>query len=78
VFWRNIADILFGAMMSSFVVISIVRPVVVVRWAQRAHPQIEEDSQFLLSLTRFIGIVGSCVMLFYWVLFIRSLVLAKS
>ena len=69
---------LFGAMMSSFAIIGIARPAVIIRWAQRAYPQLEEDDQFVLSLARFIGIVGSCVMLFYWVLFIRSLFLAQS
>jgi hypothetical protein len=73
VFWRNTEDMLFGAMLSSVAIIGIARPVVIIRWAQRAHPQIEEDDQFVLSLARFIGIIGSCVMLFYWVLFIRSL-----
>jgi hypothetical protein len=42
VFWRNTADVLFGAMMSSFAIIGIARPAVIVRWAQRAHPQLAE------------------------------------
>lgn len=56
----------------------IVRPVVIVRWAKSAHPQLAEDDRFALLLTRLIGVFGLCITIFALVIIIRSLLTALN
>jgi hypothetical protein len=69
---RHVADVVFGIAMLSFAITAIVRPVIMVRWAKRAHPQLSEDDKIVLGFTRLIGVGGLCVVAFFWLIIIRS------
>lgn len=69
---RHVADIIFGIAILSFAITGIVRPVIIVRWAKRAHPQLAEDDKIVLLTTRLIGAGGLCVAAFFWLIIIRS------
>jgi len=69
---RHAADVIFGIAMLSVAIAAIVRPVIIVRWAKRAHSQLEEDDQIILWIARLIGVGGLCVAAFFWLIIIRS------
>ena len=50
------ADIVFPILMVVGAVFAILRPVVVVRWAKRAHPDLPEDDERILWIARLIGV----------------------
>jgi hypothetical protein len=54
-------------------IIGIVRPVIIVRWAKRTHPQLDEDDQSVLWIARLVGIGGLGVTAFFWMIIFRSL-----
>jgi hypothetical protein len=54
-------------------VIAIVRPVVIVRWARQAHPQLEEDDPSFLWIARIVGIGGLGVTAFFCIIIFRTL-----
>jgi hypothetical protein len=56
VFLRQIADAIFPILMLVGAVLAIFRPVVIVRWAKRAHPDLPEDDERVLWIARFIGV----------------------
>jgi len=70
---RHVADVLFATVLLTVAVIAIVRPVVIVRWARRAHPQLEEDDQSVLWIARLVGIGGLGVTAFFCMIIFRSL-----
>jgi hypothetical protein len=70
---RHVVDILFAALLFTIAVIAIVRPVVSVRWARRAHPQLAEDDQSVLWIARLVGIGGLGVTAFFCMIIFRSL-----
>jgi hypothetical protein len=70
---RHAVDVLFATVLLTIALIAIVRPVVIVRWARRAHPQLEEDDQSVLWIARLIGIGGLGVTAFFCIIIFRSL-----
>ena len=56
VFLRQIADAIFPVLMLVGAVLAILRPVVIVRWAKRAHPDLPEDDERVLWIARLIGV----------------------
>ena len=65
-------DLLFAALALGLALLAILRPVVIVRWAQRAHPDLSEQNSQALWTTRFIGVSGLGVAIFYLLIIIRS------
>jgi hypothetical protein len=70
---RHAIDVFFAAMLLTVAIIAIVRPIIVVRWAKRAHPALAEDDQAVLWTARLVGIGGLGVTTFFVVIVIRSL-----
>lgn len=56
VFLGQIADVVFPILMVGGAVLAILRPVVIVRWAKRAHPDLPEDDERVLWIARLIGV----------------------
>lgn len=56
VFLRQIADAIFPILMLVGAVLAIFRPVAIVRWAKRAHPDLAEDDERVLWIARLIGV----------------------
>ena len=52
----QIADVIFPILMVVGAVLAILRPVVIVRWAKRAHPDLVEDDERVLWIARLIGV----------------------
>ena len=53
-------------------VLAIVRPVVIVHWAKRAHPELPEDDETILWIARLIGVGILGIAVFFLVIVIRS------
>jgi hypothetical protein len=70
---RHLTDIVFAAFLNSVAVLAILRPVVVVRWAKRAHPDLRENDQTVLRIARFVGVGALGVAVFFLVIIVRSL-----
>ncbi len=58
--------------MPGFAISGILRPVIILRWAKRAHPELAEDNQAALWTARLVGFVGFGVTVFYFIIIIRS------
>ena len=56
VFLGQIADVVFPILMVGGALLAILRPVVIVRWAKRAHPDLPEDDERVLWIARLIGV----------------------
>lgn len=69
----HLADLLFAALMLGITTLAVLRPDVIVRWAKRAHPDIPEDDERILWITRLIGIVGLGAAVLLSVVIFRSL-----
>jgi len=69
---RHLADLLFAALMLGVAILAVLRPVVIVRWAKRAHPEILEGDLRILWITRLIGMVGLGLAVLLSVIIIRS------
>ena len=69
---RHLADLLFAALMLGVAILAVLRPVVIVRWAKRAHPEIPEGDLRILWITRLIGMVGLGLAVLLSVIIIRS------
>lgn len=52
----QIADVVFPILIVVGAVFAIVRPVVIVRWAKLAHPDLPEDDERVLWIARLIGL----------------------
>lgn len=50
------ADVIFPILMVVGGVLAILRPVVIVRWAKRAHPDLPEDDERALWIARLVGV----------------------
>jgi uncharacterized membrane protein YidH (DUF202 family) len=70
---RHLTDIVFAACLISVAVLAILHPVVIVRWAKRAHPELREDDQTVLRIARFVGVGALGVAVFFLVIIVRSL-----
>ena len=70
---RHVLDVLFASAMMSVALLAIFRPVVVLRWAKRAHPALAEDDRAALLVARLVGVGGLGVALFFLVIILRSL-----
>jgi hypothetical protein len=54
-------------------VLAILRPVAIVRWAKRAHPDLPEDDETVLRIARLVGVGALGVAVFFLVIIVRSL-----
>jgi len=70
---RHLADLIFAGVTTGVAILAIVRPVVILRWAKRAHPELGEDDKAALLVARLVGIGGLGVALFFLVIILRSL-----
>lgn len=70
---KHLTDVVIAAFVLSVAVLAILRPVVIVRWAKRAHPDLPEDDGTTLWIARLIGVGGLGIAVFFWVIIIRSL-----
>jgi hypothetical protein len=69
---RQLADIFFASVLLGYSVLAILRPVVILRWAKRAHPELPEDDETMWWIPRLIGVVGVGVAGFFLVMIVRS------
>ena len=69
---RHLTDIVFAALVLGVAALAILRPVVILRWAKRAHPDIPEDDRTILWIARLVGIGGLGVALFFVLIIVRS------
>jgi hypothetical protein len=70
---RHLTDIVFAALLISVAVLAILRPVAIVRWAKRAHPDLPEDDETVLRIARLVGVGALGVAVFFLVIIVRSL-----
>jgi len=69
---RHLADVLFAMLLLGGAVLAVLRPVVIVRWAKRAYPDLPEDDETILWIARLVGVGGLGVGLFFLVIIVRS------
>jgi hypothetical protein len=69
---RHLTDVVIATLVLSVAVLAILHPVVIVRWAKRAHPDLPEDDGTVLWIARLIGVGGLGVAVFFFVIIIRS------
>ena len=69
---RHLTDVAFAALVLGVAVLAILRPVVIVRWAKRAHPDLPEDDETILWIARLVGVGGLGVAAFFLVIIVRS------
>ncbi len=69
---RHLTDVVLAALVLGVAVLAILRPVVIVRWAKRAHPDLPEDDETILWIARLVGVGGLGVGLFFLVIIVRS------
>ena len=69
---RHITDILFGASLFAVGAVGIFRPVIILRWAKQAHPQIPEDDGTALAIVRLIGLGILAFAGFFLMIIVRS------
>ncbi len=69
---RHLTDVVLAAVVLGGAVLAIFRPVVIVRWAKRAHPDLPEDDETILWIARLMGVGGLGVALFLLVIVVRS------
>ena len=69
---RHLTDIVFAALVLGVAALAILRPVVILRWAKRAYPDIPEDDRTILWIARLVGIGGLGVALFFVLIIVRS------
>ena len=70
---RHLTDVVIAALVLGIAALAILRPVVIVRWAKRAHPDIPEDDRTILWIARLVGIGGFGIALFFVLIIVRSL-----
>jgi hypothetical protein len=70
---RHLTGIVFATFLISVAVIAIFRPVVIVRWAKRAHPDLRDDDQTVLRIARFVGVGALGVAVFFLFIIVRHL-----
>lgn len=69
---RHLTDVVFASLVLGVAVLAILRPVVIVRWAKRAHPDLPEDDETILWIARLVGVGGLGVAVFFLVIIVRS------
>ena len=69
---RHLADVLFAMLLLGGAVLAILRPVVIVQWAKRAHPELPEDDETILWIARLIGVGILGIAVFFLVIVVRS------
>ena len=69
---RHLADVVLAALVLGVALLAILRPVVIVRWAKRAYPDLPEDDDMVLWIARLVGVGGLGVALFFMVIVVRS------
>jgi len=62
---RHAFDLIFGTALLVGALTALVRPVVIVRWAKRAHSQLREDDNAALWTARPMGIGGLLISAFF-------------
>ena len=65
-------DVILTGLALGGAVLAIVRPVVIVRWAKWAHPELPEDDETVLLIARIIGVGGLGLAVFLLVIVARS------
>jgi len=70
---ERVVDVFVAVMMVGICALIIVRPVVVLQWARRAHPQVAEDDANALSIVRLVGVGGLFVTGFFLLVVLQSL-----
>jgi hypothetical protein len=68
----HLTDVLFPVLMLGGAALAIFRPVVIVRWAKRAHPDLPEDDETILWIARLIGVGILGIAMFILVIIVRS------
>jgi hypothetical protein len=68
---RPVGFVIITALAIGIGVLGILRPVVLVRWAKGAHPDLPEDNEGVLWLVRFIGMIQlaiglRCLVIIVW------------
>ncbi len=69
---RHLTDVIFVALVLCVAVLAILRPVTILRWAKRAHPDLQEDDNRVLWVARIVGLCGLGVAIAFLVVIVRS------
>ncbi len=69
---RHLTDVVFAASLIGVAALAILRPVVIVRSAKRAYPDLPEDDETILWIARLTGVGGLGVALFLLAIIVRS------
>jgi hypothetical protein len=70
---RHLTDVVLVALVLCVAVLAILRPVTILRWAKRAHPDLQEDDNSVLWVARIVGLGGLGVAIAFLVIIVRSL-----
>ena len=68
----HLTDIFVAVLIWGVALFSYLRPVIIIGWAKRAHPDISEDDETVLRITRLIGFGILGVATFFSVIVVRS------
>ena len=69
---RHLADVIFALLMFGAASIAVLRPVIILRWAKRAYPDLPEEDETILWIARVVGLGGLGVVGFFLLIIIRS------
>jgi len=69
---RHVADVAMALIWLGFATVGTLRPVEIARWVKQAHPNIDENDERLLSIIRFICVVGLAMGVAFSTVAIRS------
>jgi hypothetical protein len=69
---RHLTDVILVALVLCVAVLAILRPVTILRWAKRAHPDLQEDDNRILWVARIVGLGGLGVAIAFLVIVVRS------
>jgi hypothetical protein len=69
---RHLTDVILVTLVLCVAVLAILRPVTILRWAKRAHPDLQEDDNRVLWVARIVGLGGLGVATAFLVIIVRS------
>lgn len=69
----NLGDIILVTLLLGVAALGVLRPVIIIRWAKTAHPDIPEDNKTILWIARFIGVGVMGIALFILGIIVRPL-----
>jgi hypothetical protein len=67
-----VTDIVFETLLLGVAFSGVLYPAVIVRWAKRAYPDLDEHDRTILWIARLIGVGGLGVALFFLLIIVRS------